>query len=417
MLADDEEEDEATEWESGGPEHYVPPGAACETSSKMRYFGHDFEPHFSVPARLADKPADLIEAVNDFHYAMMNDHPRNAFYKECLRRAIVPGESVVLEIGTGSGLLAMVAARLGARRVVAIEASASLAELARRNLAANGLSQKVSILAKMSTDVSREEVVEAAGGGLPDVVVSELFGTLLLGESALEYLRDARERLLAAGARVVPPRGVQYACVVECPDVAAITKARSWDGFSLAEVDLLQDTASVVFTKQYGFRFSSAPSKRLAPPVPVFEVDFSNDEPGFAGTSTKTVELVAGETGVAHCVLVFWDVTIGVPKLDGAPPPAWQLPDQPLVMSTDPNLTRHNFARDMQWGQGIQLLEDLQAARRAERADPAAALTRPPTPVRLAAGDRVYLNIKFSADSVVLQFELCTADAEDDDSS
>ena len=47
---------------------------------------------------------------------------------ECLRRAIVPGVSVVLEIGTGSGLLAMLAARLGARKVVAIEASKNMAE-------------------------------------------------------------------------------------------------------------------------------------------------------------------------------------------------------------------------------------------------------------------------------------------------
>lgn len=121
-------------------DYYVPPGAVC-SASKVRVFGCDFEEHFSVgsvdvlwidtrrqvssaqvPSRLADKPADLIEAVNDFHYAMMNDHPRNAFYRECLRcgqivlplgscccrRAILPGESVVLEIGTGSGLLAMV---------------------------------------------------------------------------------------------------------------------------------------------------------------------------------------------------------------------------------------------------------------------------------------------------------------------
>lgn len=396
-------EEEEQQREVARPEFYVPPGAV---GSKVRRFGSDFEEQFTVPRRLSDKPNDLIEAVNDFHYAMMNDHPRNAFYRECLSRAIVPGESVVLEIGTGSGLLSMIAAKLGARRVVAVEASASLALLARRNLCVNGLSERVEIINKLSTDVTRQEVLNASGGRQPDVVVSELFGTLLLGESALEYLLDARNRLVSPNARIVPPRGVQYAVVVECEDVAAITSCKRWDGFSLAELDLLQDTASVVFTKQYGFRFSSVHSKRLTEPIPIFEVDFSVDSPGFAGID-RSFHVRAQDSGTAHCVLVYWEATIGVPSLNGDnPPPEWQKPDEPLVMSTDPETTRDNFARDMQWGQGIQLVEDVQAAEEAELRDPASASTRPPTLVEVRPRDPLQLQVVFSSDSVVLQFQL-----------
>lgn len=395
-------EDEATDEEVTDEEreHYVPPGAR---SSKAALFGRDMESHFVVPRRLADKPGDLIEAVNDFHYAMMNDHPRNAFYRECLRRAIVPGESIVLEIGTGSGLLAMLAARLGAKRVVAIEASTSLAELARRNIKANCLADAVEIIPAMSTEVSREQVV-AAAGGLPDVVVAELFGTLLLGESALEYLRDARARLAKPTARVVPPRGVQYAVIVECQDIAAITSVHDCEGLTLAEVNLLQDTASVVFTKQYGFRFSSVPSRRLSKPVPVFRVDFNRDEPGFAH-SERTLDLVATASGTAHCVLAFWDVTIGTP-VDAQPAPDWERPSAPLGMSTDPELTRNNFARDMQWGQAIQLLEDVDAANADALRDPATVDSRPPTPIAVREGEHLDLHVRFSKDSVVLQFQL-----------
>ena len=112
QLVDGNDDAETDDTEGSGPSGgtttphmYVPPGARA-----AHCFGEDFEGHFCVPARLQDKSADLVEAVNDFHYAMINDHPRNEFYRECLRRAIVPGESVVLEIGTGSGLLAMLAA-------------------------------------------------------------------------------------------------------------------------------------------------------------------------------------------------------------------------------------------------------------------------------------------------------------------
>ena len=373
-------------------------------------FGADFEPHFEVPPRLGNKPSDLVEAVNDFHYAMMNDHPRNEFYRECLRRAIDVGESIVLEIGTGSGLLAMLAASLGARKVVALEASESLADLARRNIAENGMDDQITVINKFSTEVDPEEILAASEStDLPDVIVSELFGTLLLGESALEYLRNARNRLAAPHAKVVPPRGVQWACVVDCKDIARITRAHDWGGLSLRHANVLQDTVSVVFTKQYGFRFSSVPSTRLAPPVPVFEVDFAHDEPGFtapADDDEALLDLVADHSGIAHCVLVYWDVTIGAPFLDGSPAPSWQQPDQPLAMSTDPRTTVHNFPRDMQWGQGIQLLEDLGAAERVASHDPDAALTRPPTTIAVHPGDLLQLRVKFSSDSVILQFDL-----------
>lgn len=415
----DESETDSNNSPGQGPNNcYVPPGAR---DSQTACFGEDFEGHFAVPPRLQDKSSDLVEAVNDFHYAMINDHPRNEFYRECLRRAIVPGESVVLEIGTGSGLLAMLAAQLGAKKVVAIEASRNMAELARKNIKANGLDGVVTVIERLSSELDADEIRLACGrrgavvevngdtkakaGGdersdLPDVLVSELFGTLLLGESVLEYLRDARERLVAPGCRIVPPRGVQYAALVECDSIADLTRARDWGGLVLDHVNVLQDTASLVFAKQYGFRFATVASTFLADPVAVFSCDFGVDAPGFVANET-TRDFEASADGTAHCVVLYWETTIGGP---GAAD--WELPGEPLVMSTDPRATVDNFARDMQWGQGIQLLEDLEAARAAERADVANLLNRPPTPMVVAKGEKLSFDVRLSSDSVVLQFQL-----------
>ena len=63
-----------------------------------------------------------VGAVNDFHFAMVNDFDRNEFYKAAMAEVLTP-ESTVLEIGTGSGLLAMMAARMGCKWVVAVEAN------------------------------------------------------------------------------------------------------------------------------------------------------------------------------------------------------------------------------------------------------------------------------------------------------
>lgn len=106
---------------------WLPPGADC--SGDDATFASNFEDHFIVPDRLADKSASVVEAVNDFHFAMINDHARNCFYRSALQKAITPGD-LVLEIGTGSGLLAMLAARAGAGHVYAIEANRNMADLA-----------------------------------------------------------------------------------------------------------------------------------------------------------------------------------------------------------------------------------------------------------------------------------------------
>ena len=122
---DDEEENNGEEQEDEG-HPYRPPGGDGERA----HFAANIPRNFIVPDRLADKPYELIEAANDWHYAMMNDHPRNVFYREALRRVITP-ESIVLEIGAGSGLLSIIAASLGAKCVVAVEANRHLAAVAR----------------------------------------------------------------------------------------------------------------------------------------------------------------------------------------------------------------------------------------------------------------------------------------------
>ena len=394
---------------------YVPPGCP---NKEQNNFGDEFEGHFVVPHRLGNQPGELVEAVNDFHYAMINDRPRNEFYRECLRRAIIPGESVVLEIGTGSGLLAMLAARLGAKRVVAIEASPHMAALARRNVQANNLDETITILEALSTELDADDIRKALGvstrrevsisaqtsgetkpftSDLPDVLVSELFGTLLLGESALEYLKDARERLVRPQCKIVPPRGRQLAALVECPAIAELSRANDFEGLDLGHVNVLQDTASLVFAKQYGFRFGDVPSRFLAPTIEVLSCEFARDAPGDWKAEMEHL-VTCSEAGTAHCVVLFWEATQGGP---GTAP--WEGADE-LMMSTDPRATRSNFARDMQWGQGIQLLEDLDAEALDAVRNPGGISTRPPTPLVVKAGEQLRAAVRLSSDSVVLQF-------------
>ncbi|CCW71191.1 unnamed protein product [Phytomonas sp. Hart1] len=300
----------------------------------------------------------------------MNDAARNGFYRRLLARHVGPG-SGVLEIGAGSGLLSILAARLGAAWVVAVEGSAEMAALARANVEANGLRGRVTILHRLSTELQLRELPRRA-----DVLVSEIFGTLLLGESALDYIADVRERLLTKDAKIIPTFATQYAVPVECETLEQITAVSSWDGIDLSHMMRLQDTASIVFSKQYGFRLNSVPFRFLSEPVALFSLDFS--------TSTRAAlkkvfdfELKTnGKGGRAHAWVFYWIAT------DGSE-----------TMSTSPHDTVDNLPRDTHWGQAIQLIDSEQNLQF-------------PTPLVLKEGETYHFRTYMSEDRISIHIQL-----------
>lgn len=82
------------------------------------------------------------------HFAMASDHARLLAYQGAVERAVQQlkgqGQPVLaLDLGCGSGSLALILARAGAESVVAVDAHPALCDIARTNAALNGLSSKV----------------------------------------------------------------------------------------------------------------------------------------------------------------------------------------------------------------------------------------------------------------------------------
>lgn len=171
--------------------------------------------------------AEVLRAgVPKFHLRMLRDAVRNAAYRTAIER-FAPGR-VVLDIGTGSGLLAMMAARAGAARVYACEANAMLAASARAVIAANGLAERITVFERHSTMLDR---VRDLGGGA-DLVVSELFSETLIGEGVLASLAHARSELAARGALFVPDSASIMIALAQAPVVAE--RLGMVEGFDLA---------------------------------------------------------------------------------------------------------------------------------------------------------------------------------------
>ena len=173
---------------------------------------------------------------------MLHDDRRTGDYLAAIGQAVQPGD-VVLDIGTGSGVLAIAATRAGARRVYAVEAS-DIAEVAERVFAANGVTDAVTLVPGWSRQI---ELPEPA-----DLLVAELIGNEPLEEEILETTLDARRRLLKPGARLIPHTLTLLARPLRIPEGEARQRAigraavERWRRLYGMEFQPLVDAASPV---------------------------------------------------------------------------------------------------------------------------------------------------------------------------
>ena len=131
---------------------------------------------------------------------MLQDSVRTSLYQFAMleNTADFAGKTV-LDVGTGSGVLAIWAAMAGARKVYAVEAT-SMSQHARRLVAQNNLQDVVVVLEGYMEKIELPEKV--------DVILSEWMGYYLLREAMFDSVLAARDAWLKPGGAMFPSHAV-----------------------------------------------------------------------------------------------------------------------------------------------------------------------------------------------------------------
>jgi hypothetical protein len=168
-------------------------GLGLLTSRSLRPYKH-------VPSATGYDSLALVKAC-------LSDRERTLAAIEGVRRTIRPGD-VVVDIGSGSGVLGLAALNAGARHVYAIEPHA-IAPLALELAKANGFENRLTVIQSNSQEAELPE--------LADVMCSELVSNDPFGEGVLDVVLDARQRLLKRDAKILPAKLRIYAKLIELP--------------------------------------------------------------------------------------------------------------------------------------------------------------------------------------------------------
>ena len=243
----------------------------------------------SNPAARIVRQWILNELVPSWHVPMMNELERNQAYYDGLA-SVVTAEKVVFEIGTGSGLLAMMAAKLGARKVFTCEVFDLLADTARKIVKRNNYQNQITVIGKHSNSVQ-------LGSDLPvmaDILVHEIFSSDLLGEHVLSSLEDAKQRLLKAGGKVLPSAGSIMIALVGGTELGRHIYAKESFGFDLRDFNNITAKREPLFKPDLEVVF-------LSDAVEAFRFDF--DQQMRFPAETRVIAVRSSARGLCYGII------------------------------------------------------------------------------------------------------------------
>lgn len=151
----------------------------------------------------------------DTHLAMLRDTARLATYAAAIKATVKPGD-IVIDVGAGSGVLSILAAKAGARRVYAIEPSA-ISRMMRAMVIDNSVTAIVRVIAKDAFDWLPPETA--------DVVISEPFSSVFPENGVWQAFEHIRDKALKPGGKTIPGCIRILACPIDSTEAEETLRA------------------------------------------------------------------------------------------------------------------------------------------------------------------------------------------------
>lgn len=223
---------------------------------------------------------------------MFSDPLRMDAYRGAIAKYVRPG-NVVVDLGCGPGVFALLACKAGARRVYAIDLN-GIVDFGRHLAAANGMADRIHFLCGDSRQIHLPERA--------DVIVSDVRGALPLHSHAIETIEDARERFLAPGGRLLPSSDTLVCALVE-NEKTYREICDAWK--SLPQLDL---SAGLPLALNSIYSEKLEPDNLISSPAPWLKLDYT------VGAKTHVsgqLHLTASKDATGHGLGMWFETQLG----------------------------------------------------------------------------------------------------------
>ncbi|KAG2135455.1 protein arginine N-methyltransferase [Suillus clintonianus] len=203
--------------ESAGPStHHIAPDVPSDSMTSRDYYADSYA-HFGI------------------HEEMLKDTVRTGSYRSAIvNNAHLFKGKTVLDVGCGTGILSMFAAKAGASHVVGIDMS-NIIDQAQKIIEANGFKDTITLV-KGKLEESQLPIDQF------DIIISEWMGYFLLYESMLDTVLLARDKYLKPGGLIFPDTARLLFAAIEDQDYKE-EKINFWDNVYGFDYSCIKDIA------------------------------------------------------------------------------------------------------------------------------------------------------------------------------
>lgn len=237
------------------------------------------------------------QIIPRWHFAMLNDVERNDAFETAIKRAVRPN-CTALDVGAGSGLLAMIAARHGVNFVTSCEMIQLIAQLADKVIALNGFENQIKIVPKKSQDLLvGQDLAKRA-----DILITETIDCGLVGEGILPIIRHARQSLLTPEATIIPARAAIKFSLLESSMVHNLNFVSHASRFNVSPFNIFSTIG------YFPVRLSTWPYRLLSQTTTAFEFNFQTDS---LRPRQRQMSVQVERSGTLHGIVFWFDLDLG----------------------------------------------------------------------------------------------------------